>query len=452
MSIWAHPAQVAGRHAGAGEEHGLTDAGPRPPAFEHAGLETGLLRLRCVTPGRLEAPLIAWLGGMEAGRAGLPEGSVEFQPGDPLTLRIGRLPCAAPGEMLRFACPGGGGDLVPPLALADGRVAWALLGPGEPTVEALEARQGVLHGRLVNAVNGLFAPPLSARVNGALPRAIVAEPPRPRPDGASVIRFALSLRPEEIGEAGLSVEIRAEGVEAPLARWALAPVVLQEAETLAGLAARLRRLEQASTLRDARLRLDLDHGFATRDARFEAFVEHVVGLIAGGGPEGGRIAAPDDRIEGLLTPLRALLDEAMPPPAVLPAERRLGPGDGAFTLGWHPPEEAFRWMGPSGMVENPDPWRPVRAVRLRVAQVYGSDRPRLLASLDARHAPLRLQPVEGGTEVLIVPEEALAFDVLRLDSLTHGSPAREGRGDDTRELSLAVAEVVFVYAGDGGGP
>ncbi|MDT8264246.1 hypothetical protein RQ832_13385, partial [Roseomonas sp. DSM 102946] len=305
MSIWAHPVQVAGRHAGAGEEHGLTDAGPRPPAFEHAGLETGLLRLRCVTPGRLEAPLIAWLGGMEAGRAGLPEGSVEFQPGDPLTLRIGRLPCAAPGEMLRFACPGGGGDLVPPLALADGRVAWALLGPGEPAVEALEARQGVLHGRLVNAVNGLFAPPLSARVNGALPRAIVAEPPRPRPDGASVIRFALSLRPEEIGEAGLSVEIRAEGVEAPLARWALAPVVLQEAETLAGLAARLRRLEQASTLRDARLRLDLDHGFATRDARFEAFVEHVVGLIAGGGPEGGRIAAPDDRIEGLLTPLRA---------------------------------------------------------------------------------------------------------------------------------------------------
>ncbi|MDT8264245.1 hypothetical protein RQ832_13380, partial [Roseomonas sp. DSM 102946] len=144
--------------------------------------------------------------------------------------------------------------------------------------------------------------------------------------------------------------------------------------------------------------------------------------------------------------------EATPPPAVLPAERRLGPGDGAFTLGWHPPEEAFRWMGPSGMVENPDPWRPVRAVRLRVAQVYGSDRPRLLASLDARHAPLRLQPVEGGTEVLIVPEEALAFDVLRLDSLTHGSPAREGRGDDTRELSLAVAEVVFVYAGDGGGP
>ena len=71
MSIWAHPVQVAGRHAGAGEEHGLTDAGPRPPAFEHAGLETGLLRLRCVTPGRLEAALIAWLGGMEAGRAGL---------------------------------------------------------------------------------------------------------------------------------------------------------------------------------------------------------------------------------------------------------------------------------------------------------------------------------------------------------------------------------------------
>ncbi|PZP45649.1 MAG: hypothetical protein DI601_09205 [Azospirillum brasilense] len=422
-----------------------------PPAFEHAGLETGLLRLRCVTPGRLEAPLVAWLGGMEAGRAELPEGSAGFQPGDPLTLRIGRLPCAPPGEMLRFAQSGGDGDLAPPLALADGRVAWALLGPGEPVVEALEAHQGVLHGRLVNAVNGLFAPPLSARVNGALPRAVVAETPRPRPDGASVIRFALSLRPEEIGEAGLSVEIRAEGMEAPLARWALAPVVLQEAETLAGLAARLRRLEQASTLRDARLRLDLDHGFATRDARFEAFVEHVMGLIAGAGPAGGRIAAPDARIEALLTPLRALLDEATPPPATLPAERRLGPGDGAFTLGWHPPEEAFRWMGPSGMVENPDPWRPVRAVRLRVAQVYGSDRPRLLASLDARHAPLRMEPVEGGTEVLIEPEEALAFDVLRLDSLTHGSPAREGRGDDTRELSLAVAEVVFFYAGDGGG-
>lgn len=447
----AHPVEVAGHRAGTGEEDVLTER-PTPPAFEHAGLETGLLRLRCVAPGRLEEPLAAWLGGMEAGRAEAPAVPGEFQPGDLLTLRIGRLPCAPPGDMLRFAQPGGDGDLAPPLALADGRVAWTLLGPGEPVVEALEARQGVLHGRLVNAVNGVFAPPLSARVNGALPRAMVAEPPRPRPDGASVIRFALSLRPEEIGEAGLSVEIRAEGVEVPLARWALAPVALQEAETLAGLAARLRRLEQASTLQAARLRLDLDHGFATRDARFEAFVEHVMGLIAGAGPAGGRIGAPDDRLEALLTPLRALLDEATPPPAALPAERRLGPGDGAFTLGWHPPEEAFRWMGPSGMVENPDPWRPVRAVRLRVAQVYGSDRPRLLASLDARHAPLRLQAVEGGTEVLIEPEEALAFDVLRLDSLTHGSPAREGRGDDTRELSLAVAEVVFLYAGDGGGP
>ncbi|MFC0408116.1 hypothetical protein [Roseomonas elaeocarpi] len=412
-----------------------------PPAFEHAGLVPGTVRLRCAQAGTLPSPLIAWCNGAEAGRAERT-GAVAAE--DVLDIAIARLPCTPTPQPLRFALADAPGDLAPPLPLQDGRSPWALLGPGHPVVEELEAQHGVLRGRLVNRENGLFAPLLFARVNGGPARPVAAEPPRPRPDGASSIRFSITLRAEEISESGLHVEIFAEGVEGPVARWGLRPDTPgAAAESIAVLSTRLRAAEHAGALRDARLRLDLDRGLAERDARFEAFVEHVMGLIAVQPPAEARLGAPDNRLEAV----RALIAGAVPPPAETLSERLIRAGGPEFTQGWHPPEEDFRWMGPTGLIENPEPWRPVREITLRLRHVYGGGRPRLLISLDARDTPARLRDGEGGREIVVAPEVPVAFDVLRLDSLTHGSPAREGHGDDTRELSLAIAEVRFAYAG-----
>ncbi|MFT8242790.1 hypothetical protein [Roseomonas sp. BN140053] len=409
------------------------------PQFEHAGIGPQLIRLRCVAPGTLPQPVVAWLGGIEVGM-GAQAGAVQLD--EELELAVSRLPCVPPPALLRFAVPEGVEDLAPPLPLGDGLTPWRLLGAGAPEVEGLEVQNGVLRGVVLNAVNGLFAPVLSARVNGGPPRAVVSEPPRPRPDGSSSIRFALTLRVEDIGETGLTVEIAAQGVEAPLARWALAPLLPGAAEeAMASLLSRQRGAEHAAALRDARLRLDLDRGMAERDARFEAFAEHAMGLLlAGPGAEPVRVGPEDPRIEAL----RALVAGAVPPPPELPAQRVLPAGHPAYTLGWHPPEPEFRWMGPSGLVENPDPWRPVQSVLVRLHHVYGGGQPRLLASFDARDAPALLR--NEGREVLVAADVPVAFDVLRLDSLSHGSPAREGVGDDARELSVAVAEVVFHYA------
>ncbi|UFN50023.1 hypothetical protein LPC08_05125 [Roseomonas sp. OT10] len=411
---------------------------PPAPRFVVAEVAARRLRLRCTEAGTLSAPAIAWVGGIEAGRA---ERTGPFAAEEVLEVVIDRLPCAPAPALLRLGPEGGTGELAPPLELGAGNLAWRLMGPGNPELEALELRQGLLRGTLLNRENGFFAPVLAARVQGGPPRPVAAEPPQPGPDGAGRVRFALALRAEDLDETGMQVEIWCQGLARPVATWALAPA-FPEQEAVPVLAARLRAAEQASVLREARLRQAMEQGFAERDARFDGFVQHVMGLLAEGGAPEPRIGPPEARLEAL----RATLATPLPEPAPQPAERVLPSDDDRFTLGWYPPESEFRWMGPSGLIENPEPARPVERVRLRLRHVYGDGPPQLLATLDAHGTTLTLEAVADGFVAQVEPGAAVAFEALRLDSLSHGSPLRDGHSDDARELSVAVGEVTFVYA------
>lgn len=409
-----------------------------PPRFVVEGLGARRVRLRCTGAGWLGAPPRAWVGGIAVGGAERT-GSVAVD--EVLELAVERLPCAPAPASLRFGTGGGAEELAPPVPLSDGAAAWRLLGPGRPELESLELRQGLLRGALVNRENGFFHPVLAARVGGGAPRPVAAEPPLPLPGGAGRVRFALALRAEDLDETGVRVEILCQGVAGPVATWALAPA-LPGQEGLPLLAARLRAAEGAAALREARLRQAMEDGFRERDARFEAFAEHVMGLLAEGGAPEPRIGPPEQRLEAL----RPVLAAPLPAPAPRPAERALPPDDERFTLGWHPAEAEFRWMGPSGLIENPEPARPVQRIVLALSQVYGGGRPELLATLDAGGAPVTLAEAGSGFRAVVEPEAPASFDVLRLDSLSHGSPLRDGISGDARELSVAVAAVTFVYA------
>jgi hypothetical protein len=134
-----------------------------------------------------------------------------------------RLPRVALPAELRLSAGVAGPDLAPPWRLDSPDAALGLLGPPAPAVEALRLDHGVLRGVATERANGLLEPVLYARVNDAAARAVAVEAPAPLAEGGCVFRFAVPLQPSDLVEAGLAVSVHMVGLEAPIARFALAP-------------------------------------------------------------------------------------------------------------------------------------------------------------------------------------------------------------------------------------
>ncbi|MCO6417837.1 hypothetical protein JYK14_16945 [Siccirubricoccus sp. KC 17139] len=402
------------------------------------------LALRCLQ--RWEGGEVkALLAGVEIGAATLPA----LAPGAEFEIPVHRLPLVPLPAEIRIAASPEGPELAAPWRLESAAAAAVLLGPPQPVIADLRLDQGVLRGTLVEPANGLLHPLLYARVNGALARAVVADPPVPRPEGGCAIRFALALSPADLTEAGLSVDLHLAGREAPVAHyaWSRAGAGTAEAE-LARLQARLERLEQAMAAGQAALEAALQTRMGLQQERIDAFIEATATLLLDrlAGPGG----AAADRRAALLGLIGTLAPVAAEP---APAGRRqdLGPRAEQFAAGWHAPEDAedgsFRWMMEAGAVVNPFPERPVTAVLLHIRHLYRSPEPRLEAWLDMAPAQLAAMPSGSHGWLLRVTPQAppSAFGLLRLESRASGSPARDGQSQDTRLLSIAVSRVTFLY-------
>ncbi|WP_431269493.1 hypothetical protein [Dankookia sp. P2] len=105
-------------------------------------------------------------------------------------------------------------------------------------------------------------------------------------------------------------------------------------------------------------------------------------------------------------------------------------------------------MGPRGLLLNPAPDRRVASVTLDVCHLYRADAPALTAQLDAAAAEVVVRAQGDGAFAvrLTHPEGPQPLRLLRLASLTGGSPAEDGASGDRRQLSFAVSRVVFEYA------
>ena len=357
-----------------------------------------------------------------------------------------RLPRVALPAELRLSAGVAGPDLAPPWRLDSPDAALALLGPPAPAVEALRLDHGVLRGVATERANGLLEPVLYARVNDAAARAVAVEAPAPLAEGGCVFRFAVPLQPSDLVEAGLAVSVHMVGLEAPIARFALAPATGGGEEArVAELEGRLRRLEDSMASGLEAMEHALRRRTEAQQERVDAFIEASASLLL------DRVAAADAPAA-----LRALVGAAVPeaeaPPLRLGNSVELPPDSGHLGFGWHGPERdaagAFRWMADRALVVSPEPHRPLAGVTLEVGHLYGAAEPTLHASFDALPCAVSVEP--GGERRFRVrvapPDGAAPCRTLMLEALASGSPARDGASADARLLSMAVYRLVFDYA------
>jgi hypothetical protein len=257
------------------------------------------------------------------------------------------------------------------------------------------------------------------------------------------------LLPADLVEAGLAVDVRMVGLEAPIARFALAPAGGVDTARVAELEGRLRRLEDAmasgldSVEHALRRRMDA-HG-----ERVDAFIEACASMLL------DRVAAGEAPAA-----LRALVGGDGPDAAEV-APLRLGnrvevpPDSGHLGFGWHSPERdaggAFRWMADRALVVSPEPHRPLAGVALEVGHLYGAVEPALRASFDTLPCAVSVEREGDGSRfrIRVAPPEGAAAApcrTLMLEALASGSPARDGASPDARVLSMAVYGLVFDYA------
>ncbi|WP_149535534.1 hypothetical protein [Siccirubricoccus phaeus] len=403
------------------------------------------LSLRCLQ--RCEGGEVRLLlAGVEIGGTALPpvlEADAEID------IPVHRLPLVPLPAEIRIAASAEGPELAAPWTLESSAAAVAMLGAPQPAVADLRLDHGVLRGTLIERANGLLHPVLYARVNGAVARAVAAEPPMPRPEGGCAIRFGLALAPTDLTEAGLRIDLHLVGREEPVAHyaWSRAGAGTTEAE-LARLEARLERLEQSLTAGHAALEASLRSRIGLQQERIDAFIEATATLLLDrlAGPDG---AAGDRRaaLLGLIGTLAPVVTEAAP----TGRRQDVGPHAAQFGAGWHAPEDtesgSFRWMAEGGVVMNPFPERPVTAVLLHIPHLYQTPEPQLDIWLDTQPAHSLAMPDGSHGYVLRVTPETppRAFSMLRLESRSSGSPARDGLSQDARVLSIAVSRVTFLY-------
>jgi hypothetical protein len=404
------------------------------------------LALRCLR--RFEAgTLLLFCGGIEVGRLALAEAA---EAGRTVEVPVGRLPRVALPAELRLATDVAGPDLAPSWEIASADAAFGLLGPPAPVVESLRLDHGVLRGVATEKANGLLEPVLYARVNDAAARAVAVEAPAPLAEGGCVFRFAVPLQPADLVEAGLAVDVHMVGLEAPLARFALAPAGGVDTARVAELEGRLRRLEDAMASGLDAMEHALRRRMDAHGERVDAFIEASASLLL------DRVAAGDAP-----TALRALVGGGAPPETADAAPLRLGnrvelpPDSGHLGFGWHLPERdaggAFRWMADRALVVSPEPHRPLASVTLEVGHVYAAAEPALRAGFDALPCAVAVEREQGGRRfrVRIAPPDGAAAApcrTLMLEALASGSPARDGASADARLLSVAVYRLVFDYA------
>ena len=406
------------------------------------------LSLRCLRRFEADA-LLLHCAGIEVGRLEL---AAAIEPGQPVHVPIERLPRVALPAELRLSAGIAGPDLAAPWPLETPDAALGLLGPPAPAVELLRLDHGVLRGVATERANGLLEPVLYARVNDAAARAVAVEAPAPLAEGGCVFRFAVPLQPADLVETGLAVSVHMVGLEAPLARFVLAPAAAgaDAAARMAELEGRLRRLEDAMASGLQAMEHALKRRVDAQGERVDAFIEATASLLL------DRVARERRR-----TRRRPSARWSAPPraaPAADAAPLRLGdrvelpPDSGHLGFGWHAPERdaagAFRWMADRALVVSPEPHRLLAGVTLEVGHLYGASEPALRASFDA--LPCGVAVERDGAHRFRVrvspPEGAAPCRTLMLEALASGSPARDGASSDSRLLSVAVYGLVFDYA------
>lgn len=435
------------------------------PRFLPEGSTFQQILLRCIQDCKVDDEVAAYVMGIKVGQTRL-QGN--FKVGDRVSIPVRHLPMVELPAAIRLGSRDDSIGDVEALVLKTPDAAAALVGLGEIKVERLDFNQGMLRGYAVNRVNGLFSPMLFARLNGLLVRPVSVERPRLLDDGGCSFGFAVQLYPADMGENGFSVALHVVGDDVPIANFQyMRNDGDEQAKRILALESRLAQAQQMTSLQIAALTSDFRRRLDAQQERIDAFIDYASCLLfdqLAMEPVGEATSLPlepDDEMRARMAAFRQLVydapkvkaEMAVASPENAPLVELL-PRSEAYSFGWYDVEgdEAgeFRWMGQSGMVQNPAPARQPERLTLRLRHVFKAPAPVLRLFLDTQEVEATVTPAEAPDVYLVEVRPAPdapplpRFQTLRIDSFVAGSPSEEGEGNtDYRILSIAISCINF---------
>ena len=429
------------------------------------GIAFQTIRMTCVGDAELDDVVVAYINGIKVGENYI---SGVFHAGEVIEYPIQYLPYIdLPGE-IRFARLQDGSEVVSPLTLKTREDAIALVGLGDVKIESLAIEYGVVRGVAVNRVNGLLQPEMFARINGVVPRGVIVDHHRLLDDGGASFQFSVRLEAQDLAENGLSVDIYVVGKDGPLSSITYRRADPDDAlRRIIQLESRLDQNQQATGYQIQALDNEITARIGLLEDRIDAFIEYSASLLFDRSaatpvrdvPQASALSADKKKKMQMFLDLvksgAKVLGEQSHDRISTTDQRNVPLRSSAFSHGWYDVElddgEEYRWMASEAIVFNPAPEKKLLEVQIGVFGVYGAEVPMLKCFFDGAPANvLRERPVTDGPLTLRaqVPKDKapISFDMLRIESLVSASPATLEGSTDQRLLSIAVSQIVFVYA------
>ena len=377
---------------------------------------------------------------------------------------IDRFPLVSLPTAIRLKAPEGVFDPDAEVGVETADQVALAIGKGEVVLDGYLVEGGAILITLSNVINGFWTPNVFARFDTGATRTAVIDSVRRREEGGCQARLRLPLYVGDFHQAGLSLEIFCADRDGPLGQIEYRRVDPEsQVSQVARVAAELRSLHAAQTMRIAAMESDFKHALAAMEARLESFCEYVLSLTH------DRLAATagQDRLDetGVAAEAKLLLAEIGEPgedarhgeTVAAGAKRVFAPIDSdAFGDGWNFPEsdadgQPFRWMERAGHIALPCPACALSCVIVDVGTIFTGEPPAFSARIDGLPANVQCFAMASGFQLKITPppppDGAAQPEpcALVLESAVWGTPFDRGLGSDRRELSALVRSVeVFI--------
>lgn len=393
---------------------------------------SGLIRLRVRERGSI-GQLCAYLRGVPLGEP------VTLSVTDThMDLPIARIPHVKLPADIRIGWEDGH-DACDPLTIHSEAQATALAGNGDLLDMKVSFTRGQVRGTARNPINGLAAPMIIGRINGALMRSVRTEVVSANPEGGSTIAFDMPVDASDFTSEGGVIELLLAPSMKTLWRHGLGPVGDAQQEAI-------KLLRQASTiehtLRGALADVENRMGqrMATQSQLFEDVVTYLLALIHDRAAVTQTVSEGPDRALA-----RELLAKAGTLKAVSPsqiavvgvASTFMGEGWSDIILTDHRIE--VRRFSVGATVLNPYPLRPVSKIVVTAVEGNEDTLSQLHALIDATPASIEVLSVSAAPcSIIVTPEVQKGQEPANVGLLTLINA--EGHSP------VAVQDVRFHYA------
>jgi hypothetical protein len=417
--------------------------------FEAISPASMKLRLCCRIECSLQGIVSALVRGITIGEVKV---SRTFEVGELLEIPVREFPEIDLPATVRFDL--GDAELSEPLVVGSREDALLISGHAGVVVKDLCLDGGMLKGVFVGGGAGSAVQNAYVRINGSIMRSLDVEQPRSRAEGGFLARFIVALRPGDLTEVGLSIEIFLPGSSAPIGNFAYTRTdPTAELLRIVALEEAVRQADKSMTLQLMMLGDNFERRLALQQERIDAFIEHVISIVLDHAAGSSEVTDPATFLETLRSVKLELATSARAVSnAQLVSFASVSLDSAAFAFGWYDMEKnekgQYRWMAKSGLIRNPHPTRPITRIEIDVIQVYGAHTPMLRASLGDFELKVSVEQSQSVFLVVLSPrtESSVTGDTLSLGSFASGSPASDIGTSDYRTLSISAAEVRFHYA------